>query len=320
MNDQVVLVTGGCGFIGTELCARLVTRGYQVTAFDNMSRGSAAGLAPAIRSSVEVVVGDVTDPETVRSVFARHRFDAVIHLAATHFIPDCDRDPVGCIRTNVLGTQVLLQECLEASSEPAFVLASSAAVYQPSSEPHTEASTLRPTDIYGLSKLWCEQLLELAHRQGGLAATTARLFNVYGEGETNPHLIPTLLGQARANPGRILVGNMETRRDYTYVGDVADALIAMIGERHPAAPRIFNVGTGSDLSGRELVEALAGVLGQQLTLVEDPARLRAVDRPRLLADPTGTLVGLGWRAATPLARGLERTLERPYAPSARVRS
>jgi len=320
MNDQVVLVTGGCGFIGAELCARLVKRDYQVIALDNMSRGSAVGLAPAIRSSVEVVVGDVIDPEVIRSVFARHRFDAVVHLAAMHFIPDCDRDPVGCIRTNVLGTQVLLQACLDASSVPAFVLASSAAVYQPSSEAHNEASALGPTDIYGLSKLWCEHLLELAHRQRGLAATAARLFNVYGEGETNPHLIPALLDQARANPGRILVGNMETRRDYTYVGDVAEALIAMIQERTPAAPRIFNVGTGADLSGRELVAALAGVLGQELTLVEDPARLRAVDRPRLLADPTGAAAGLGWRAATPFTRGLERTLERPYAPSARGRS
>ncbi len=312
----MVLVTGGCGFIGTKLCERLVELGYRVTILDNMSRGSAAGLAPATSESVAVIQGDICDSALVSSVFARHRFSAVVHLAAMHFIPDCDRDPVACIRTNVLGTEILLQACSSASPSPDFVLASSAAVYRPSGDPHSELSELGPTDIYGLSKLWCEHLLDLAHRERGLTSTAARLFNVYGEGETNPHLIPALLGQARERPERILVGNMDTRRDYIYVGDVADALVAMLEKRVPASNRTFNVGTGSDLSGRQIVAAVAAALGRELTLVQDPTRIRPVDRPRLLADASAAGTSLGWRAAVPFVTGLERTLERPYAPSA----
>ena len=122
----------------------------------------------------------------------------IIHLAAVHFIPDCDADPEACLSTNVLGTQVALDSAQGSATVRAFVYASTVAVYQPSVEPHHESSRLAPTDVYGSSKLAGEQLVAWLGRRTGMPTGIARLSNVYGPDETNPHLIPVVISQVYA--------------------------------------------------------------------------------------------------------------------------
>ena len=143
-------------------------------------------------------------------------------MAAIHFIPACEADPLACIRVNVEGTEALLEACAKTDSVEAVVVASSAAVYRPSELAHDEDSDLL-TDIYGHSKLWTEHLGKLFHARSGVPIGIARFFNVYGPGETNPHLIPTVLRQVE-NGDEISLGNLTTRRDYVFVGDVSEAV------------------------------------------------------------------------------------------------
>ena len=202
LKTMRALVTGGCGFVGSALCRRLTDAGHDVIAVDSLSLGSPA----ALQNRVRLVIADLRDPGLRRAV-TTYRPDVIFHLAAIHFIPACERDPARAISVNVEGTQRILDVSAEAGVE-AFVFASTGAVYAPSDEPHREDSRLGPTDVYGHTKFWAEQAVDLFHQRTGRAIAIARLFNVYGPGETNPHLIPTIILQAdRDDPLRL--GNLD---------------------------------------------------------------------------------------------------------------
>jgi UDP-glucose 4-epimerase len=133
------------------------------------------------------------------------------------------------------------------------------------------------------------------------AVPDARLFNVYGPGETNPHVLPDVCAQVREG-NAVRLGNLEPRRDYVHVRDVADALLRLAGYDGPET--VFNVGTGVGVSVAELVETLAGVLGRKLRIERDPTRVRPVERPHLVADVTRVQRTLGWTARLGLRDGL----------------
>src|SRR5690606_36433472 len=145
--------------------------------------------------------------------------DAIIHLAAVHYIPECEQSPDLAVRTNVTGT---VNTLLAAPPGCRFVYASSGAVYRPDPHPHSEAAAaVAPTDIYGFTKLHGEQYVRyLAHRRE-FAAVIVRLFNVVGPGETNPHLLPEILAQLKAGRSTVRLGNLSPRRDYIHVEDAA---------------------------------------------------------------------------------------------------
>ena len=238
----------------------------------------------------------------------------VVHLAAMHFIPDCDREPDRCIRVNVAGTQNLLRSAVALPAVPIFILASTAAVYAPSLAAHTEDDLLEPMDIYGLTKLWCEHLVRLFHAQYAIPAIVARLFNVYGPGETSPHLIPSLITQAKRSPQRILVGDLSTRRDYVYVDDVARAIVAMV-LNHGARRGLLtcNIGSGLDRSGQDVLESLASIVKTDLHILPDDLRIRMVDRPRLTANVRLAHELFDWEPTTSFAEGLATAVTCPYA-------
>lgn len=310
--SERVLVTGGCGFVGAHLCDRLVERGDEVVAFDNFSRGSDEDLSSGARAEIEIVEGDVRDSEAVRRALASHRPASLFHLAAIHFIPECDQNPVATIDVNTVGTQVVLQACAETTCVKKLTLASTAAVYAPSFEAHHEASELGPTDIYGHTKLWSEQLCELFHRRTGASVGIARLFNVYGPGETNPHLIPTVLKQAE-RVGELWLGNLGTRRDYVYAGDVVAGLLSIDGGLGEGALRAYNLGSERAVDGAAVVAAVSEIIGRDLQVATDPERLRASDRPVLLSDCSRAQAELGWKATTGLTDGLRAALRHPVA-------
>jgi UDP-glucose 4-epimerase len=283
-----------------------------VHAIDDGSLGKVDNLPADVRDEISVTDLDVRDEAGLTAALQASKPEAVFHLAAIHFIPACERDPQRAISVNVSGTQSVLSAAASVPSVEVSVVASTGAVYAPSSEPHREDSVIGPSDIYGLTKLWTEQLAALYDRRSEMAVGVARLFNVIGPGETNPHLIPAIIAQLQRG-SELKLGNLSSRRDYIYVEDIARGLMAIAGARHRHGGILCNIGTGVQASGDEIVEALARIMDRDVELSVDPARMRASDRPDLQSDPSKALELLGWRAQVSLEDALRLAVERPTA-------
>jgi UDP-glucose 4-epimerase len=279
---QRILVTGGAGFIGRRLVRRLLADGAETTVVDDLSVGLPL---PEAAAGLRAVVADVRDEAALDAVFADARPEVVVHLAAIHHIPTCEKRRAHALDVNVVGTERVLEACGRHGVRR-VVLASSGAVYAWSEGPLEEDGTpLAPADNYGLSKRTNEEQLRFwAERTGG-EAVAARIFNTIGSGDPNAHLIPDIVAQipAGAREAEIALGNTGTRRDYIHADDTAAALAVLArGEAVAGASEAFNVSTGADASVAELVGLLGDALGVRIAVREDPARKRRVDRPSQL--------------------------------------
>lgn len=302
------LVTGGCGFVGSALVRLLLAESCAVVVVDDLSRGSLENLG-ADQARVRVIQQDVTDG--LDRIFESFQPEAVFHLAALHFIPDCDADPARCLRVNVDGTRSVLKAAAGLHGPVSLVVASSAAVYAPADGPHQEhEDPLGPVDVYGQSKRWTEELTAEFAARTGTGVGIARLFNVFGPGETNAHFIPSLICQMKAGES-VRLGDLSTKRDYVFVDDVADALLRLARYGGDGRSTTVNIGSGRAYAGDEVVEAMAGLTVAEVAPVTDPGRLRPVDRPLLLADPTLAQKLLDWAPRTSLVDGLRAAWDRP---------
>jgi UDP-glucose 4-epimerase len=291
-----VLVTGAGGFIGVPLVRELVRRGADVVALDGPDAPGAERLA---EQSAEPV--DVRDRAALERAVARASPSAIVHLAALHYIPYCLAHPADTLAVNVVGTQHLL-DAAAAAGRPRVVFASTGDVYTPSDRPHAESDPLGPINVYGASKAAGEWLGRIRR---DLDVHVARLFNTYGPGETNPHVLPAILEQLHAGDV-VLLGNVGARRDYVYVHDVVAALAALA--LHDGDPVTVNLGTGRATSVEELIERLARLTGRPLRVEVDESRLRPVDRPFMAADTARMRELLPELAPLGLDEGLRRTL------------
>lgn len=290
-----VLVTGAAGFIGTRLVRRLLERDCEVVVFD------LSPMPEAYARTVSFLPVDVRDRKAVQLAVSTSAPDVVVHLASLHFIPHCIEHPAETWATNVRGTANLL-EAVGRHEPVRFVLASTAAVYRAKQAPHREDDPLGPGDVYGRSKLRAERLVSRHAARGATRAAIARIFNVYGEGATIPHVIPAIVSQALT--GSIVeVGNLTPRRDYVHVDDVATGLAALALDVDDNVT--VNVGTGRSTSVAELVRLVSQLSGRPIEIVRDPARLRRVDRPQLQADVSRLAEVLAWTPTISLERGIE---------------
>jgi UDP-glucose 4-epimerase len=310
------LVTGGCGFVGSAVVRRLLAQECEVVVVDDLSLGSPENLGPS-QHQVTLVQEDVSNDLT--ATFASFQPQAVFHLAALHFIPDCDADPARCMRVNVDGTRAVLEAVAALRHRVPVVLASSAAVYAPADWAHQEEDALRPVDVYGYSKLWAEDLAASWASRSGIPVGIARLFNVFGPGETNSHFIPSLICQLQAGD-TVRLGNLKSRRDYVFVDDVADALLRLATHCADGRSATLNIGSGKAYAGDEVVRALAGFtstpVGSAPTI--DPDRIRRVDRPVLLANTALAQKLLGWAPRTSLLDGLQAAWEQPVGAGVKL--
>jgi UDP-glucose 4-epimerase len=295
--ERRILITGGAGFIGSHLVERLVARQERVEVLDSLARGRRDWL-PA---GVDLYEVDVRDRESVRRVVEGLRPEVVVHLAALHFIPDVDGAPELARQVNVEGTRNLLSAL--AAAPPHFLLfASTAAVYPDRAGPIPESCPLAPLDLYGKTKVAGEKLLARFGGETGTRCVTARLFNVIGKRETNPHIVPELIRQLKSGATSLSLGKLDSTRDYTDVVDVADALALLL--RPNLRETVFNVGSGRGVSVTELVSACELILGQRLTVAVDAKRLRDNDRNELIADVSLLKRTTGWSPS----RSTEETL------------
>ena len=305
MAGRKALVTGGAGFIGSSLVRELADNGWTVEVYDSLSPGRRDFLPDS--PAVSLTVGNILDEAKFTETLKRVSPDVVFHMAAIHYIPYCNAHPQEAMRTNVDGTEAVFR-LSQAHSVPRIVFASTAAVYPAFTGALNEVGTpAAPVDIYGYTKWFGEQLAQWMSQQGDTRFAIARLFNVYGPRETSPHLIPALLKQIIEGLEVLKIGNLEPKRDYVYVGDMARGLYGLgaAAEIPAGKPVVANIGTGQEHSVLEVLEALQTVTGRKLEIVQDPDRMRASDRPNLRADVSRLRELIGWAPDTAFLAGME---------------
>lgn len=296
-----ILLTGGCGFIGSHVADRLVADGHAVTVLDDLSSGRKANLNP----KAKLVKGDVADEKKVRRLVANA--DAVIHLAAIASVQVCTNDWLRAHRTNLTGTVTILDAARK--NKTPVIYASSAAVYGDNPElPLSERSATKPFSAYGLDKLSCEHNAAIAWQYHGVPSVGLRFFNVYGprQDALSPYsgVISKFAANAKDERPLIIFGDGEQTRDFIYVGDIVELIVAALPHKEGAA--VYNGCTGQATSLKQLAAAIGDTLGRTLTLYHEPAR--AGDIRHSLGDAKLATSDLRFQAKTSLRDGLKKLM------------
>jgi len=300
-----ILVTGGAGYIGSHVVRQLVEAGHDVVVYDNLSTGSRHALLGG-----KLVVGDLADGAMLDAVFAEHRFEAVMHFAASIVVPESMSDPLKYYANNTRNTLELLDR-VSRFKVPHLVFSSTAAVYgMPTQTVIDETTPLAPINPYGASKAMSERMLMDLAAAGGPTYIALRYFNVAGAdplariGQSTPdatHLIKVACQAALGLRDKVQIygTNYPTAdgtcvRDYIHVEDLARAhLNALEYLASGGASDVLNCGYGHGYSVREVVQAVKQVSGVNFRVENAPAR--AGDPVALVADNERIRKVLGWK-------------------------
>ncbi|PPK62197.1 UDP-glucose 4-epimerase GalE [Actinokineospora auranticolor] len=295
-----LLVTGGAGYVGSVCAARLVEAGHDVVVVDDLSTGH----ADAVPDGARFVEADIAEaaPELLGA-----GFDGVLHFAAKSLVAESMADPAKYWQGNVV-TSLRLLDAMRDAGTPRLVFSSTAATYgEPEQVPILETAPTRPTNTYGASKLAIDHAITSYAKAHGLAAVSLRYFNVAGAygsfGErhtTETHLIPIVLQVALGTRESIsLYGDDYPTpdgtcvRDYIHVLDLAEAHLLALANATGGEHRIFNLGTGTGFSNRQVVETCREVTGHPIP--SNTAPRRPGDPATLVASSAAAQEHLGWR-------------------------
>jgi nucleoside-diphosphate-sugar epimerase len=311
-----VVVTGAAGFVGSHLCRRLLEQGDEVVGIDAMTDFydvslKKANLAPlAAWDSFTLHQVDLLDAPLRRLLDGA---DVVFHLAGQPGVrPSWGKDFGVYVRRNILATQRLL-EALRQVPAPKVVYSSSSSVYgDAESYPTAESVLPRPVSPYGVTKLAAEHLCEVYRTNFGIPAASLRLFTVYGPGQRPDMAFSRLIGAALHGDAFGLFGDGRQTRDFTYVGDVVEALCAAAAS---AWTGVANIGGGSRTSMAEVIRIVGPLVGHAVETVRLPAQ--PGDVRHTAADTALARHAFGYAPATPLAEGLAHMIEAQTALLAR---
>ncbi len=304
------LVTGGAGFIGSNLVEALLAQGHAVRVLDNFSTGKRDNLAPFL-NRIDLIVGDLTNQEDVRR--ATQDIEIVLHQAAVPSVPKSIRDPIGTNEANVTGTLYLLVAARDAGVRR-VVYASSSSVYgdQNPDLAKTETMTPQPISPYGVAKLAAEQYCRVFHRVYDLETVALRYFNVFGPHQDPDSMyaavVPRFITALLNGQSPTVYGDGEQTRDFTYVGNVVKGnLLAATAPAKQVAGEVFNLAAGGQTSLNELLEMLQEIGNCNLTPVyTDP---RAGDIRHSRADISKARARMGFDPEISLPEGLRLTLD-----------
>ncbi|MBS1886494.1 MAG: GDP-mannose 4,6-dehydratase [Actinobacteria bacterium] len=309
------LVTGGAGFIGSNLVDALLARGDEVTIVDDLSTGRRENLVEALAGGAELLEIDIRDRAALEAAVAGAAPEVLFHLAAQIDVRKSVADPAFDASINVAGTANVL-EAVRAVGVPRLVFSSTGgAIYGEGDGrelPLREDTAVAPLSPYGQSKQAGELYLGLYERLYGVSSVCLRLGNVYGPrqdplGEAG--VIAIFCGALRAGARPVVFGDGLQTRDYIFVGDVVAAMLAAASS---SATGAINVGTGIETDVLTLISALATL--DDSPFEPDFAPPRTGEVQRITIDPSRAERDLAWRPRTALAEGLEITL-RSLAPA-----
>ena len=305
------LVTGGAGFIGSNLVDALIDRGDEVTVVDDLSTGRRENLDRALEGGAKLVELDIRGADALAELAVEARPEVVFHLAAQIDVRKSIADPAFDAAVNVGGTANLLEAARAAGSRRVVFVSTGGAIYgegEGQQLPLGEGAPIAPLSAYGQSKFAAEGYLALYERLYALSGVSLRLGNVYGPrqdplGEAG--VIAIFCGRLRAGGRPTVYGDGRQTRDYIYVSDVVGAALAA-AESEASGP--INIGTGVETDVLELVERL-GELGDAEGFEPEFAPPRPGEVQRISIDPARAAQALGWSAKTGLEEGLRLTLD-----------
>jgi UDP-glucose 4-epimerase len=304
------LVTGGAGFIGSHLVDALLARRDEVIVVDDLSTGRHENLDSALAKGAELVTADIRDGAAMSALARERRPERIFHLAAQIDVRRSVADPGFDSGINVNGTINMLEAARAAGSGRFVFISTGGAIYgegEGKELPLGEDAPVEPLAPYGLSKFCGEGYVELYRRLHRLAGVSLRLGNVYGPrqdplGEAG--VIAIFCGRLRDGGRPTVFGDGRQSRDYIYVGDVVEGVLAAADNDTSGA---YNLGTGRETTVLELVELLSR-LGGSNGFEPEFAPARPGEVQRIVLDSARAAADLGWRAATQLEPGLELTL------------
>jgi len=310
-HGLTTLVTGAGGFIASHLVEALVEQGAHVRAFVRYNARRDPGMLRLLPASlleqVEIIPGDLRDPQAVKD--AMQGVALVLHLGALISIPYSYFHPREVVETNVMGTLNVLLAARECCVQR-LVHTSSSEVYGTARRlPIDEGHPLQGQSPYSASKIGADALADSFYRAFDLPVVTLRPFNTYGPRQSARAVIPAIITQALAAPA-VRLGNLEARRDFTYVSDTVQGLL------HAAStPGIegetIHLGSGDDVRIGDLARQIIDLVGRPVDIVFDPQRLRPEksEVQRLLSDNRLARQRLGWEPQVDLTQGLVATID-----------
>ncbi len=305
------LVTGGAGFIGSNLVDALLARGDEVTVVDDLSTGRRENLDAALAAGAALVEADIREAGGLAALAGEQRPEVVFHLAAQIDVRKSVADPAFDASINVGGTANVLEAARAGGTRRFVFVSTGGAIYgegDGQALPLGEEAPVEPLSAYGQSKFAAEGYLALFERLYGLSGVALRLGNVYGPrqdplGEAG--VIAIFCGKLRAGERPTVFGDGRQTRDYIYVGDVVSAMLAAAGSE---ATGPVNVGTGIETDVLELARLL-GELGGVESFEPEIASARTGEVQRISIDPAKAKRELGWTPQMDLSEGLRLTLD-----------
>jgi nucleoside-diphosphate-sugar epimerase len=302
-----ILVTGGAGFIGSNLVSKLVADGYNVVVLDDLSTGNINNLHD-VRDSIEFLERDLSKVEIsfLAYTLKSRNIDTVFHLAALARVQPSIKDPITFNNINVNGTLNLLFACHKADIKRVVYSASSSAYGETKVLPTAETVPTNPLSPYGLQKLIGEQYCKMFSEIYNLETVSLRYFNVYGEKMPSEGAYLTVIsifdGQLKAGIPLTITNDGKQRRDFTYVGDIVEANILAATNKNVGKGEVFNIGNGDNYSINEVADMMKGekTYGEQ-----------RIEPFETLADNTKAKARLGWMPKGNLPKWLHEKYKGP---------
>lgn len=309
---HTVMVTGADGFIGSHLTEELVKKGEKVKAFCYYNSFNSCGwidsLAPEIRSEIEIFMGDIRDPNGVRT--AMQGQERVFHLAALIAIPFSYHSPDSYVDTNIKGTLNVLNAARQVGTQHLLVTSTSEVYGTAQYVPIDEKHTFQGQSPYSATKIGADRLAESFWRSFELPVTIVRPFNTYGPRQSARAVIPTIITQLLTGATEIKLGSLTPTRDFNYVKDTAAGFMALAG-CEAAIGQEVNIATGEEHSIGDLANELIRQINPEAKIVCDEQRLRPEKSEvnRLLGDSTKIRSMTDWKPQYTFEQGLAATIE-----------
>ena len=304
-KNKTFFVTGGAGFLGSEVVKQISLSGGNVIVFDNFSSGKIYHVEKY--PNVKIVKGDVRNNPSLKKAINKTQY--IVNLAALPFIPDSYHYPQEFFEVNTNGTLNVVLESTRQNKLKRFVHISTSEVYGTALQsPMDENHPILPHSTYAVSKLAGEKAVFTMHKEHNFPAVLIRPFNTFGPNITQPYIIPEIISQILTGKKSVTLGNIESARDFTYVSDTANGIIkALFSEK--AIGETINLGSNKSYKIKNIVKRVSKILNSDVKIQVSKTRLRPYDVNKLVCNNKKAKQLLDWNPMIEFDSGLEYTID-----------